>query len=358
MQPSDIPHLRLHNQRISAPGLPTPAEVVGWLCASQAQEYAGAKWAIGLRMPHTTDSQLDQAIDAGSILRTHLLRPTWHFVIPQDIRWLLALTGPRVHAVNASRYRQLELDPATLKQCHEVMARALGGGKQLTRSELSDALHNAGVPSASGSRLAHIMMSAELDGVVCSGARRGRQFTYALLEERVPPVKTLQRDEALAELARRYFNSRGPATVQDFARWSGLTMADSQSGLEAVKTGLEQETIDRRTYWFPPSPMIVPEPSPTAHLLSIYDEYVSGYKDHSLIAAPDARQHLVGQGNALHFIVVLDGQIVGTWMRTLKKDAVVIQLDLFKVLTAAEHQAVITASQLYGEFLGLPVIIE
>jgi len=328
---------------------------VRWLVAVQAQDYAGAKWALGLRMQNATDETLDRAFNNGSILRTHMMRPTWHFVTPADIRWMLALTAPRVHQNNAGMYRRLGLDEALLKQSQSILAKALQDAKYLTRFELQDTLEKAGIAADIGLRLTYIMMAAELDGIVCSGPRRGKQFTYALLDERTPDAKTLTRDESLAELAQRYFASRGPATVHDFAKWSGLTVADARHGLEAVKLELDHETIDEQEYWFPTFTPLQEETSTPAYLLSIFDEYISSYKDRSAIVKDDILKKLTSFGNALRYVIVIDGQIVGTWRRTLQKDSVLIETDLFVRLTTAEQQALELAVQRYGEFLELPV---
>ena len=347
---------RLHNQRIGAATLRTPGEVVGWLAAVQAQDYAGAKWALGLRMQSATDNDIERAFAEGSILRTHLIRPTWHFVTPMDIRWMLALTAPRVHAINASMYRKLELNRAILERSNATLSQALQGERQLTRDELRNVLEEAGIVAGGGLRLAYIIMSAELDEVICSGARRGKQFTYALLDERAPHVKSLEREEALAELTRRYFLSRGPATVRDFAKWSGLTIADARRGLDEVKAQLRKEVVDDQAYWFSSSMPSGKDVSPVACLLPAYDEYLSGYKDRSAIGDAEVGVRLAALGNALSGIIVVDGQIVGAWKRTLRKNAVVIEADLFIRLTEAEDYAVNQAAQKYGEFLELPVI--
>ena len=355
MAPLDIAGHRLHSQRISNAPFRKPNEVVGWLGAVQAQDYAGAKWALGLRMQGATDEDIDQALADGSILRTHLLRPTWHFVTPADIRWMLTLTSPRVHAANAFMYSKLELDSSTLKRSNATLARALRNGKQLTRDELRDVLQRAGIATDDRLRLTYIMMFAELTGVICSGARRGKQFTYALLGERAPQAGTLKREEALAELAQRYFVSRGPATVQDFAKWSGLTVNDARHGLEGVKAQLRYELIDGQAYWFSKSRPSAKRVSPTAYLLPTYDEYISGYKDRSAIGKAEVGARWQAMGNDLSNIIVIDGQIVGTWKRALRKDAVVIDTDLFTRLTRAEQQAVSQAAQRYGDFVERPV---
>jgi len=222
---------------------------------------------------------------------------------------------------------------------------------------LRGVLNQAGIATDGELRMGYIMMHAELDGVVCSGARRGKQFTYTLLDERAPHAKPLERDAALAELARRYFLSRGPATVQDFAKWSGLTITDARSGLEVVKAQLHREVVDGQCYWFSTSTLSAKEVSPTAYLLSIYDEYISGYKDRSAIGDAGHAAKLVALGNALTYIIVVDGQIVGTWKRTLRKGAVVIETNSFTPLTNAENRAVAAAADQYGAFLDLPVVL-
>jgi len=353
----DIAHQRLLNQHIALATFEKPGDEVEWLGAVQAQDYAGAKWALGLRLQGATDDAIEQAFTDGSILRTHVLRPTWHFVTPANIRWMLALTAPRVHAVNAYMYRKLELDSAIFKRSNAALAKALHGGKQLTRDELRGVLQKVGIATAGELRMGYLMMRAELDGIVCSGARRGKQFTYTLLDERAPHAKTLERDEAVAELARRYFVSRGPATVQDFAKWSGLTTTDARSGLEVVKAQLRQEVVDGQSYWFSTSTPSAKDVSPTAYLLSIYDEYISGYKDRSAIGDARHAAKLSALGNALAYIIVVDGQIVGTWKRTLRKGAVVIETNLFTRLTKAENRAIAEAAHQYGAFLDLPVVL-
>ena len=353
----DIARQRLFNQHLAAAPFEKPHEVVDCLVAVQSQDYAGAKWALGLRLPQDAhDADVDRAFNAGSILRTHVLRPTWHFVTPADIRWLLALTAPRVHAVNAHRYHELELDSATLKRSHRVLSKALRDGKLLTRDELRAALQQAKI-AADGQRLAYIVMSAELDGLICSGPRRGKQFTYALLDTRAPSARALEHDEALAELARRYFVSRGPATVQDFAKWSGLTSADAKRGLEAVKDQLQHEPLNGNDYWFTSSASAAQRASPTAYLLSVYDEYLSSYKDRSAINDAETGVKLFMMGNALTYVVVVDGQIVGTWKRALGKDEVIIRIEYLSRMTQAQTRAVAIAAQRYGEFLQKSVVL-
>lgn len=353
----DIARLRLHNQRLAGTRFREPAEVVGWLAAVQAQDYAGAKWALGLRAAGMTEANADRAFNDGTILRTHVLRPTWHFVLPDDIRWLLMLTAPRVHALSAAYYRREGLDDGLLKQCRAVMVKALQGGHHLTRAELAAALHRAGI-AAEGLRLGYIVMHAELEGIICSGPRRGKQFTYALLAERAPHARTLDRNEALAELTLRFFTSRGPATPHDFSKWSGLTVADARAGLDRVGDGLVQEVIEGTHYWMADTGPVEGESTPAAHWLPNYDEYISSYADHRAAFAPQIAQKLDEQTyrNYPHWMA-MQGQLVGLWRRVIEKKALVIEPRPFAPLDADAEDAFAAAARRYADFVGMPVVV-
>jgi hypothetical protein len=352
----DIAQQRLHNQLITGQTFEKPDDVVKWLCAVQAQDYAAAKWALGLRMQNSTDDLIEQAFTDGTILRTHVMRPTWHFVLPADIRWMLALTAPRVKGAIAYYDRTHGLDDTVFTQTNALLAKALQGGKQLTRAEFVPVLQQAGIATDNLQRIGHVIMHAELDGIICSGARRGKQFTYALLDERAPQARTLDHDVALAEFARRYFTSHGPATLQDFVWWSGLSTADARTGLEMVKPQLMQEAVDGQAYWFSMSTYPSQDISPNAYLLPNYDEYIVGYTERSAIFDASHTQKLDARGNVLfNNTIVLEGRVVGTWKRTLKKDAVILSPTLFTLLNKAESRAIAASANLYGEFLGLSV---
>lgn len=356
MKSLDIVQQRLSNQHLAGNPLKTAPDLVAWLGAVQAQDYAGAKWAVGQRVLETDDTAVEQAFNAGAILRTHLMRPTWHFVAPADIRWLLELTAPRVNIVNGTMYRQLELDDRLFARSNQAIAEALVGGQFLTRAELGAVLSRAGI-TLQGLRLGYIIHRAELDAVVCSGPRRGKQFTYALLEERAPQAKRLPYDEALAELTQRYFTGHGPASLADFAWWSGLTKSQARAGLEMVKSNLIRETVGDQAYWLAPDLPLLKEPSPTAHLLPNYDEYLLSYRDTSPVLDP-AHAHKIETGNPIfaHFLVI-DGRIAGTWRRDFKKDTVTITLNRFVTLDEAQEEAVQAAAERYGKFIGLNVVL-
>ena len=347
-----LAHQRLHNQLITQPTFEKPVEVVSWLGAVQAQDYLGSLWAVGLRIRNAVEADIEQAMADGEVVRTHPMRGTWHFVAAADIRWLLTLMAPGRIASMATWYRRLELDEATFAKSNAVFAQTLQGGNQLTRQELTAALGQAGI-STEDLRLTFLLQRAEIEGVIASGSRRGKQFTFALLDELVPISRTLERGEALAELARRYFTSHGPATLQDFTWWSGLTAVEARAGLEMVKSQFVKETIDERVYWLSPSTPTLKVASPTAYLLPPYDEYTVAYKDRSAVLDPAYAEQT---GNGIFGpTIVVDGQIVGTWKRAFRKDAVVITQDLFIPLDEAQQQAVAEATERYSRFVGKSV---
>ena len=353
---SEICRWRLAGQFLTTVGPATGAEVVRALGAVQAQDYPGAKWAVAQRTTGCTDAEIEREMETGQILRTHVLRPTWHFVVPADIRWMLELTGPRVSAAMAPVNRRLELDRTVYRRAHRVLTKSLAGGNCLTRSELAARLERGGVAGATGQRLGHLMMQAELDGVVCSGPRRGNQFTYALLDERAPAAPSRPRDEALAELTRRYFTRRGPATPRDFAWWSGLTVTDARRGIALVGPALERLANGDTEHWIAADAPRPTRRSPSAHLLPNYDEYFIGFRDRSAIGQRVRDTSAVTGGNALiPHVIVVDGELVGIWRRALEKDRVVVSLEAHTPLTRREQDRVAAEARRFGRFLGRPI---
>jgi hypothetical protein len=349
----DILRRRFSNQHLSRPQFEVPADMVAWLGAVQSQDYPAAKWALGQRLKGATDASLDRAFNEGAILRTHVMRPTWHFVAPADIRWLLALTAPRVKKLLSHYSRQWGVDAPVLKRGFTAIFKVLQGGQQLTRTQINAVLRSAGIRLGNLS-LGHIIMHAELDALICSGPRRGKQFTYMLLEERVPPAKPLHRDEALAELSRRYFTSHGPAQVQDFTWWSGLTAADTKKGLALLGSQLARETADGKEFWFVPGD---PAPMPrTTYLLPNYDEYTIAYRDRShFYDASDFQSPIARDNVPFAHMIVARGRVVGTWKRTLGARAVRVVAKFLQPPAAAEQRALKTAVEQYGTFLDLSV---
>lgn len=348
---------RLQNQQLVGSRFRTPAEIVQWLGAMQAQEYAMVKWAIGLRLHGATDQSIEQAINAGEILRTHVLRPTWHLVAPADLRWMLALTAPRVRAALAYNDRQFDVNARVLRRSHAIFEKLLAGGRHLTRDELAEELNKNGVV-AQGTRLAHLVIHAELDGLVCSGPRRGRKGTYALLEERVRSTSPKSRSEALAELAHRYFSSRGPATVPDFAWWSGLTLSEAQSAAESLGSEYSREVVSGKLHlWSQTNPGTSQTATTATFLLPDYDEYGIAYKDRTALtrkrraSAPATTLPTL----AYNRMVILDGFLVGSWRRKEEKGALALEIAFNEQVGTSGLRALKRAIERYSAFLGKPV---
>ena len=350
MDPTSIIFQRLRNQKLSSSVFQSPADVVRWMGAVQAQDFNAAKWALALRMRKATNAVIEDAYDRGEILRTHVLRPTWHFVAPEDIRWMLKLTAPRVNVRCGPNYRKFELDEKVFKRSNKAIATALKGAKYLTRAELKSVLNRAGVAVDDPIRLIHVLLRAELDALVCSGPRRGKQFTYALLDERVPAAHTLTHDEALTELTQRYFASHGPATLADFVWWSGLTTNEARRGISLLDTHLDQVLIDDTVYWSATSAAPpVPRSSPSVHLLPAYDEYNVAYKNRQLLF--DSAH--ITNWDALGPTITVDGRIIGTWKSTVDKNQMSIALDPSRPLKRRERLDIGAAAEQYAAFVSM-----
>lgn len=350
---------RLINQQIAATRCRTPAEIVAHLLAMQAQDYLGTLWAVGLRLPGSTERDIEAALDDRSVVRTWPMRGTLHIVAAADVRWLLDLLAPRRLAQSAGRRRQLGIGADTLARSRTVCQEALQGGKQLERSAMFARLEAQGVSTA-GQRGIHILGHLAQEGLLCLGARSGKQFTFALLNEWVPHARTLGRDEALAELARRYFSGHGPATVQDLAWWSGLTLTDARAALSAAAPHLEQVVSDGQTYWQAADVQTadVDELADSVHLLPGFDEYLLGYTERRAVLDPQhAELTHPGANGVLFPIFVIGGSVRGVWKRTLKKKAVELVFTPFEPVTAAQKAAIAQAAERYGQFLQLPVTL-
>lgn len=329
-----------------------------WLGAVQSQDYPGGKWAVAQRTKGVVDADLDRAFNDGRILRTHVMRPTWHFVMPEDIRWLLALTGPRVNRMTGSYYRTHGIDAAMVAKARKAVEKRLRDHNHLMRAELEAVFADVGIVL---DRLGRSFLTAhlELDGVICSGAMRGKQHTYALIEERVPPQPTLTRDEMLAEIVVRYFTSHGPAGIADFCWWSGLTVADAKRGLAIAGERLAEEDLDGRLLWATPSTSKPRPPKPsTVHLLPNYDEYLIAYKHRSDYSDGD---HFIVTPPADAFfrhMVFIDGYLCGRWDRKITRKGVGVEVTLYVDSSAAIEQAIEAAIARHGAYLGLPAKLE
>lgn len=354
MTHSDIRSRRLANQRLVGPMFATPTDMVRWMGAVQAQELPASLWAIGQRVQGATEASVEQAVAERSILRTWPMRGTVHFVPAEDARWMVDLMAPRVISRMRSMVRQVGLDDAVFNQARDVVVRTLEGGKQLTRAAIYAELNAAGI-ATTHMRGGHIIGHLAMQGVICVGPRAGKHPTVALLDEYAPNPRTLAGEEAVAELVLRYVRSHGPATIHDFMWWTGLTMAETKPAINAVRSQLVEEIIDGKSYWSVEAvPPVLPD-SPVIHLLPAFDEYMVSYKDRS--AGLDSCLGPVGMEQILGYIVVIDGQMVGNWKRTIGRYAVTIEMALARPLSSDERTALERAAQRYGNFLGLPVVL-
>ena len=356
MTVTELISLRLTNQQLKTSGILKPETIVAQMGAIQAQDYAAAKWATTLRLNDNSDKDIEAAYNKGTILRTHVMRPTWHFVAPQDIRWLQKLTAHRVLVILASSSRKLGLDEAVYKKSNKLISNALKNGKHLTRAEIEVVINKAGIPTGD-LHMIHLMMRAELDGLICSGPRVGKQFSYALLDERVPAVKDITKDEALARLTEIYFTTRGPATLQDYIWWSGLTASDARNGISMMKSKLDSTLIDDLEYFYSSEAIAPKSKDKQVLLLPNFDEYSVSYKDRSLLYDAKKIKQTLTPFVLLGNIIMLDGQVAGTWKRTLKRDRVEMALSYFYAIPKTKQRSVIDAAERYGLFIGLPITI-
>jgi hypothetical protein len=355
MERDQILPTRLHRQHLAGPPAPGPLDVVRTLAAMQAQEYLPAKWSIAQRTTGADDAAIEKLGADGAILRTHVLRPTWHFALPEDLRMRLIATAPRVHQANSHLNRRLGLADEDFARSDSAIAGALGAGTHLTRAELGVALSAVGFDAADGLTLAYLVMHAELEGIVCSGARRGKQHTYALLDERAPHARVMSREDALAEMTLRYFTSRGPATATDLAKWATLTLAEVRQALAAVGSALRSETVDGRTYWFADGEPPVVRPSPTVDLVQSYDEMVMGYfESRDVLSGGDDAVRII-EGPPVRHVVLVDGVFVGGWRMVSRAKVATVETFLRRGSDEAELSALAVEAERFGAFLGSAV---
>jgi hypothetical protein len=328
--------------------LQSPESVVAHLTAMQSQEHAFARWSVAQRIEGTVKAaDVDRAFDDGDILRTHVLRPTWHYVARRDLRWLMALSGPRVLARTVRRRRDLELDARTLARANEVIADAVEQGPR-TRADLGQILERNGV-SVDGQRLTHILMHAELTGTICSGPMRGKRHTYAHFDDRVPAGRAITDDEAIAELTRRYFTTRGPATLKDFVWWSGLSAPDARRGIEMANEHLSSQSLGGRTYWFVAA--TAPRARHRVDLVQCYDEVIISYSEsRDVLQTPQAAFPVPGHLDGFSHVVLVNGRLAGHWRPASRKSGPAVETRIPTPLDRNEQRAVTTQLERYRRF--------
>lgn len=350
----NIPAQRLAAQRISKSEFTTPAQVVSWLGALQGQDYPGALWSVGLRLPHSTAASIEQALAETRIVRTWVMRGTLHVVAAEDVRWMTELLGPKIISGIAARYRQLELDDETMHRSIDIFANALRDGQDLDRPALLALLNAQGI-STEGQRAPHLLQRACYEGIMCQTTTL-KHPTYTALDDRFPR-RTWTREEAVAELTRRYVLSRGPVTIQDFVQWSGLTLTEARAGFAAHKALFSEETLNGQSYWWDASAPIARMPS-VMFLLPGFDEYLLGYKDRTAVLDPAYAQRVCPGNNGVFMpTMVSQGRMIGLWKKTFRKETLILGAEPFSTFTIADKEAFAAASRPYGAFLGVSMVM-
>ncbi len=318
MQVSEIQRIRLHNQLLRGNRFSRPEEVVSYMGAMQSQAVDMAKWAVGLRLPGATLRGIDEAIDSGKIIRTHILRPTWHFVAAHDIHWMLDLSIPRVKPIFESYCRMTNTDEALVMRALRIIERLLEGHNSLTRQEIADRLTTEGIKLEDTYTMNHIMGRAEVERLVCNGRQKGNKQTYALFDEWVPGCSRLSKEEALERLARTFFTSHGPATLQDFVWWSGMLTSDARKAINAIGSDFVPETVNGRTFWFPADTQLPAGEEPSALLLPAFDEFIVSYKDREEILEKEHHRKIITRTGIFSPTLVHDGRVIGSWKKEKK----------------------------------------
>jgi Winged helix DNA-binding domain len=349
---SHIPFLRLKNHKITHNDLNTAQALVAYLGAVQAQDYPMSKWAIGLRVGGATDAQVEAALDTGALVRTHVLRPTWHIVSGHDVRWMLALTAKHIRAASAARDRDMGIDQALYTRCNDLIVKSLEGGKYLTREALMQELEKKGIETNSG-RMIHFMMNAEVEGIVCNGKMQGNSQTYALMDEKVPKGPMYSREESISILALRYFTSHGPAMLQDFHWWSGLPMPDARMGMESIKKQLQSFESEGKTYWLAEGGGV--DPVDSVYFLPSFDEYTVSYKDRAAVFAPQWQKEAITINGIFKPMIVVNGRVTGIWKRTIQKNRVLVEPAFFDPQNKLSSEQMERAIAPFGAFLKLNV---
>ncbi|HSU94242.1 MAG TPA: winged helix DNA-binding domain-containing protein [Gemmatimonadaceae bacterium] len=354
MNARDILTNRLASQQIASAEGSSPSDVVARLLAMQAQDYRGALWSIGLRLPRSNIAQIEQAIAARTIVRTWPMRRTLHFVAATDVRWMLQLLAPRAIRGMAGRLAQLEIDDAVLARSRKALGRALGERSLLTREEMYDVLARAKVPPAN-QRGIHVISRLSQEGLLCFGPHRGNAPTFALMNEWIPQSRDLDRDEALAQLTWRYFRGHGPATIRDFAWWAGITLGDARAGVAMSGAELLEESVDGKSYIVSRSGEEVSAAAKRRtrglFLLPGFDEYMLGYSDRTLALDPANAQKIVpGNNGVFKPTIVSCGRVVGTWRAAAARGGTSVTPVPFARLSASNARAFATAEKRYREF--------
>lgn len=348
-----ISNIRLLNQHLLNPLFSSPKELVSWMGAMQAQNYPMVKWAVGMRLKSAKNQTVEEALRKGEILRTHVMRPTWHLVAAEDIRWMLKLSAQRIISANDSYAKgyDLEISEDLYMKSYHLLEKILCGQKSLTRQEIADHFNRSGI-QVDTRRMTRFMSRAEQVGIVCSGEDKGGKCTYALLEERVAPVPEITKDEALARLARSYFRSHAPAVLQDFIWWSGLPITEARQAIYLIESELTAEQWNGQTWYVHKDCHMRGKVTGCLHLLPSYDEYLLGYKDRTDVL-PKEHYPKAFTNNGLFYPVLLhEGQVIGNWNKSARKGGKLIEHSCFRLHDCLNEEMLNREKERYIRFLG------
>lgn len=354
-----IADIRMFSQQLSCPVFEHPKDLVAWMGAIQAQDYPMSKWAVGTRLQTPTLQTVNAALQRGEILRTHVMRPTWHLVVAEDIRWMLSLTAPRLTAAYNSyaKGRGLDITPQLYEQNKSLIIKILEGNKSLTRQEIETALIQTGRIQADNEvdkmYVKYSIERAEVEGVVCSGIDKGNKPTYALLDERVPPVPELHKEEALARLAERYFKSHSPASLNDFTWWSGLTISEARQAIGLIEKELITDRFtDQKLYVHESLKETVTPQENALHLLPSFDEYLISYKDRTAVLQPEHHPKAFNNFGTFYPVILHKGKIVGNWNKVTRKGVLTVETSFFDPKTRINQKLLEKAAKRYLHFMG------
>lgn len=343
--------LRPYNQQLSHPRFDDPKKVVEWLGAVQAQNYTMAKWAVGIRLQKGDLKIVDKALEKGDILRTHVMRPTWHFVTAEDIRWMVALSAKRIRSANfwLAEDRKLGITETHYKQCNLLFEKMLEGHKSLTKEEIRQELNRTGF-SIDNNSMARFLMNAETEGLICSGVDKNQKPTYALLEERVPPVSPLSKEEALGKLAQNYFRSHSPASLQDFIWWSGLPATEARQAIGSIRSELIANRFSSQELFTHECCPAATNPDENLHLLPSYDEYLLGYKDRSHVISPKHYAKAYNNWGIFYPVILYQGKLIGNWQKTNTGKKIKIETSFFEQSVNPGIELIQAAIEKYQNF--------
>ena len=343
--------MRLRNQQLTVSDCKTVREVVAHLGAMQAQDISSAKWAVGIRLPRSTKVSVEEALSKGEVIRTHVLRPTWHLVTSEDVHWILELTAPKIKAAVKHRQKFLGLSTENLDECFKVIQHSLRNQKSLTREELVKELEAHKINTKGDNRAAHIFLAAELEGLICSGKNVNDRTTYALLSERVPHLARFNKDEAILKLTERYFKSHGPATLEDFTWWSGTTLKEARDAIKKLDRSILSEIINSRRYWFFPGSSGDAYKKQRAVLLPAYDEWIISYRDREAFTRTKDVGSAISSNGVFRPVIVINGLVSGLWKRSMNGEKIVVEIDLFSKASSIDMELIEKAVSDYGVFL-------